>query len=691
MSPRASRLAALVAALGFGGTAVGTGCGSGSGGPAGGPDAAVADGQAADARFDQAAPEEDAATDAISRADAPPDALPDVLTAPSCDAGIANDAGSVLCPGGVTYVSTTGDDAWDGCSPCFPKKTIAAAIGQVATAVKTPADGGAGTPVTEIHVCKGSYAESGLTLSVPVSLLGGYDCTYWTRTATYGYPTFDGTNATTVTNANAAAQSATFIVSAAKAAIGHGVTIDGFTFQGLPGTPQASYAVSVTDGAAPLLSNDQIDGAVGAMVTLAAAPATAGLAVAGASPEVKACSLTGGAGQSSGTDGSAGVLIQGASAPYVHGNTIAGGSGTPASDGLLVSGATLPLTSATGSAIEGNTVSAGTSATNAYGIRTTGGSANVDVVGNVVTATGAESGTIAGIDLESLVTSVVAQNRVAVGTLGASTGFTYGVLGDNGASTIEDNMIWAAPTANFSAGVEIRTQSPVIVSNTIYGGSNGSANEAVGAQLRIVSSTPPQGNDATVVDNLLIGGGSTVATAAIGTNACQTWMEATNGQIPVIAFLENNVMMNDAIGLLAYDQLVPEGIAFLECGSTATSATPEQAESFVRANAASSASANLTVATTCADAGDPQCVYLAGCDGTTANTPTCLANLFGAWSAKDAGSTALLTTGWRLVAGGPCAVSKGGLSSLGLPYDLFGQPRTPPVSIGADEFDGKCN
>jgi hypothetical protein len=614
------------------------------------------------------------------------DASADATPVPSCDAGIANDAGAVLCPSGVVYVSAAGDDSVDGCSPCAPKKTIVAALAQVASALAKAPDGGAGAPVTEIHVCKGSYSESGLALTVPASILGGYDCATWTRTVTYGYPTFDGTNATVVTNGNASAQAATLTVTAA---LGSAVHVDGLELQGLPGLTQASYAVSVTHGAALVLSNDQIEGAVGKMLTVSASPATAGVFINGATPEITACSITGGAGQSSGV-GSAGVWIQGQSAPSVHGNTIGGGSGSPASGGLFAENYQMPLTSAQGTAIVGNIISAGDVAAAAYGVRLLAGQAEADVVGNVITATGAQSGTAVGIDVGINASGpiVVSSNRIVVGSQGASPAFVYGVVSESGLErvSIVNNMIWASVTSAFSAGVETRTLNPLIAYNTVFGGSNASSNEAVGAQVRVTSQTGAVGPNAVIADNLLIGGGSTANTVAIGTNACQSWLTTPAGAVPAIAVLDNNVLMNDSGGLVAYDSSLQGA-----CTPLSPITTAEQAETFVRGGSGATAGANLRISTTCAEAGDPQCLNLPGCDGTTANTAACLTNLFGAWSAQDSGASTLTSTGWQLVAGVPCQVSKGGASVSGAPgVDLFGQPRTPPVSIGADEFDGQC-
>src|SRR5439155_15957651 len=73
------------------------------------------------------------------------------------------------------YVSSAkGDDANNGCSTA-PKRTITAALAAVKNGNR------------EIHVCRGTYAE---TLEPTGTLRGGYDCKTWRRTSGYGYPTF---------------------------------------------------------------------------------------------------------------------------------------------------------------------------------------------------------------------------------------------------------------------------------------------------------------------------------------------------------------------------------------------------------------------------------------------------------------------------------------------------------------------
>src|SRR5262249_30757361 len=77
-------------------------------------------------------------------------------------------------PGPVVYVSPDGSDENDGCTTATPQRTIASALAFVK---------GAGAAHHEVHVCAGTYAERALAVDYPVSILGGFACNTWTRTA----------------------------------------------------------------------------------------------------------------------------------------------------------------------------------------------------------------------------------------------------------------------------------------------------------------------------------------------------------------------------------------------------------------------------------------------------------------------------------------------------------------------------
>jgi hypothetical protein len=293
-----------------------------------------------------------AAGDATTGADAPNGDAPSVSSDAVADAS-ATDAPP--CSGPTIYVSTKGNDSSPGCDPSNPKATIANAI----TASSSPDAG-----ITTIEVCAGTYPANGLTLDTGASLMGGYSCSTWARTATYGYPSFDATNETVLEVTTSNVSGATLTIT------GSSGTVDGFTIQGqLTGSISATAAaIRVTGLGTPTISNDHLLGGATtyAITTPDPTPASAGLVVDdGASPIVTMDTIEGGSGTTpagSGT-GSAGVYTTGANgAVTITGCTIRGGSGRTTgtsgsgSQGLLLNGSTGGIAyTIVSSAIQGGT------------------------------------------------------------------------------------------------------------------------------------------------------------------------------------------------------------------------------------------------------------------------------------------------------------------------------------------------
>ncbi len=306
----------------------------------------------ADSSFEVAPPAEDATTDVGTVADGALDAVVDVTVADAadtsdagapeafvdatrdagcetaCGSGTSCVAGACVpgCAGKIVYVSgATGDDARDGCTPKAAKKTITSALAFVETSALVG---------HEVHVCKGTYAEN-LVLKVPASLLGGYDCATWARVDGYGAPKFDPVNETTLTGA--AAPLAVEVLRIVSARITKAILVDGFTIRGNTSTPLRSVGVLVDEQAAPVLSNDKIDGGGGinstAFVPSGEGASSVGVAVRGdAYPEIVDDVITGGSGVSSSAtipgNGSLGIEIAGtARGAHIHRNKISGGSG----------------------------------------------------------------------------------------------------------------------------------------------------------------------------------------------------------------------------------------------------------------------------------------------------------------------------------------------------------------------------
>jgi hypothetical protein len=260
----------------------------------------------------------------------------------SGQAGNGGQGGAPVCLSGndpkVIYVSGKGDDANPGNDPANPKKTITSAV----DAVKTQK-----LQDITVKVCRGTYAESNLMLDVPVSLRGGYDCCTWTRTGTFGYPTFDGV-AETIIASSGAQDAPTLTISGLL--LNSTVVVDGLTLQGpeaadLPGGGGA-VGLRVTDKASPLVQDCQIDGGQTVATT---GPGSIGVLVDTlARPEITHTSLTGGSGFASGTEqtGSIGLWVQqSAGVASIHDNTIDGGNGNgPHGSVGFLSQATTPAT-----------------------------------------------------------------------------------------------------------------------------------------------------------------------------------------------------------------------------------------------------------------------------------------------------------------------------------------------------------
>jgi hypothetical protein len=201
--------------------------------------------------------------------------------------------------GPVVYVSaTTGNDATnDGLSPSRPKKTIVAGLSAAKAAHSI-----------EVHVCRGTYNEYGLNLNAALSLKGAYDCTTWTRTAAYGYPSFDRVNETVIESGNSSMPAALLV----SGTVPSSVVVDGFTIRGgSAGTGDPTIGIAVQDGASPVLSNNDIHGGAGTQ--------------------------SADAGTDAGTVayGSVGVLLTGTGTPNVHDDAISGGSSPSSSIGIL--------------------------------------------------------------------------------------------------------------------------------------------------------------------------------------------------------------------------------------------------------------------------------------------------------------------------------------------------------------------
>jgi hypothetical protein len=399
-------------------------------------------------------------TDAASptRDAAPDDSAADAMTAdaactPGVDGGLDSCGG---CSGGILYVATTGADTNDGCSSAAPKATLQAAADQVASSDLSQ----------RIEVCKGTYTASTTVVTKSVQMYGGYDCSSWTRTATYGAPSFDGVNETILaasSDGSGDGAAITFNTSSVTRA----AVLDGFTVQGAPygSIIGDSYAVLDTTGASPTLTNDKIIGSSGNVAR------TVGVeVVAAGGPEIAFDRIEGGGGQRS-----IAVSLEEAASAFVHDDTLAGGSGTvQGSYGLFVlqSGPLTGANSISNNVIDGGTGGGATSKSSSFGVYLSGSDA--DFLGNTV-STGSPTCTIATCAGHAVFVTTAAANHVlfqANRLYSSPTAFPNVVLGGSGTGDLRifDNLIDQTGGSAGSIAVELASGSgSVFADNTVFG------------------------------------------------------------------------------------------------------------------------------------------------------------------------------------------------------------------------------
>jgi hypothetical protein len=566
------------------------------------------------------------------------------------------DSSDGLAPGHIVYVSTAGSDSNDGTNPSAPKKTIAQAL-QRAQSI---------SPV-EVHVCAGVYSESGLTLAQSIPLLGGYNCTTWMRTMTYGYPTFDKANVSTIDNASPGVQAATLVIADGVTSTGK---VDGFTITGASSFAGTTFGVQTMGSAAPLLSNDSISGGGG--TGTGSTPGSVGVVITSGSPEVADCIVAGGSG--SGSVGSAGISISTPGMPNVHESIVTGGSGTTtlsanglASIGISVGSSVTGATALRSLAVFGTDPGV-TVAGSSVGMLVSGTGVSVDVQSCYIDG-GSGSGTStvsAGVEIDTSSGSVsLFGDRIEGGARSGPTSSTLGVLVvTSGALDVEDCEIHAGTLTGpstggteLTAGVQVgAATSPTFIDDTIYSGA------FTGVGISVASGV----TGVVVQDVLFAGGNPHTDSVAVGASSC-------SGQL---AKLDHSAFVN-----LDY---------VYGCGNLNTLTS-----SFVVIG-------TLAGVSTTGDFLIPSPVGCdAGCisDGQCPGAPgTCLPTIFGpSWTGDD-GVTGLLQgaptgtdagamfEGWTLPADTFCALAHGGTPVSGITTDLFGQTRsTTAPTIGAFE------
>jgi hypothetical protein len=607
--------------------------GGGDGGSDGGTDAPVIEGSGGDdgTQPHDGGPQE-GATDGPPPADAPHEAP----------------------PGSIVYVSaTSGNDANDGTDPTKPKKTIAAGLTRAQSITTSP----------EVHVCKGVYTESGLSLTATISLLGSYDCSSWQRTATYGFPKFDGVNQTTIQNGDPTAQAATLLV---NGAIGPAALVDGFTIEGAATVATATGGVEVAGSASPILQHDVITGGSG--VASAGKQGSIGYAVIGGSPEIRLCLVSGGTGK--GTVGSTGIALGSPGTPYVHDLIVTGGNGSAvnlvtdtASIGIFVANSMSQASAIKNVAVLGSDDGA-TGGTTA-GIAIEGSGLGVDVLSSEIHGgDGAGGGTSSiGVYVTDPGGTVnVIGDRIYGGARGGG-GASFGVFVTGaGVVSVENSDIHAGKTLAASVGVSIAgANSAAIVDDTIYTGGGGGSAIAI----------DPSQKGVVVTDDLLIGANAATG-AAVNLGTCGT----------------------NQLTTLDYTAFVNFGTLY-QCGATVAATVSGIATALPGATTAG----NIEIGSggACATA-SPACVPDTSCPGAPA---TCVPSVLGAsWTATDDGVTGLFNgaptagsdaaspyAGWTLTSPSWCALVQGGTPYTGISQDGFGQARpASQPTIGAYQY-----
>jgi hypothetical protein len=551
------------------------------------------------------------------------------------------------CPERTLYVSPAGDDLNYGCSKDAPKKTLGNAL---STARENHIEG------HTIQVCEGTYSERGLSLDLPISLRGGYDCS------------FAGTGKKTILdNADVATSGATLNVRGAE--VTSSVLVDGFTIRG-GGGDRGGGAVLVSTGAAAVLSNNEISG--GDSTDAGDSIGSYGIYVqAGASPEITKNTIDGGSGTAKGSFGSIGIAVaRDAGKPHIHDNRIRGGSGTStlgiASTGIYLSGKE-PVV------VENNTIAAGGG--HVLGAAGTGG------IGVFVLEAGAatlrknniDAGTancvgpcaVHGVSISKTADVQLQANRIYGGDASAAEASTWGVLAADSAGTVlTNNMVHGGGKANVvksATAVELRTTSGAHVwGNTLYGSSGAAGGQGIALGItRGATGTVVQGNLATGLRSGDLG---------LLVFACPTGSSVQSFQ--------NNVFLN--YGTSVASTVTTTTVA---CDTTSPVASVSALESFLGAGA----SQNARIAANCAGDGQSACRTPAACSSESA---ACLESVFSAWSTAESGYPELMSSGWRLRNTAPCFIARGGRDlQASLSDDAFGTRRAMPVSAGAEELE----
>lgn len=567
------------------------------------------------------------------------------------DAGAAGDAAPNApgCPEKIVYVAPApaGSDTNVGCDRGAPKASIGGALAYLKTLQIVD---------HEIRVCRGTYTEPGLVLDHPASIRGGYECSTFTRVAGFGFAGIDPTTGRALgfdkTNETVLDPGGTFVTLAIKGkAVTRDQRVEGMTVRGA--TTGGGFAILVSEGASPLITDDVIVGGGGGMnIGVGNLIGSIGVRVKDdAGAEITRSRINGGAGvpTTNPSIGSIGVDLKTSGLVSVHDNEIDGGSGMGSAWNAIGVHVDAPTTLTGANALLHNAIFF--NGPNSNGVNAISPNA-VEIVEssilggsfscvNVCAAYGVVAG---GAGARVLRNRIRGATNTATSIVAASNCFGIVAAGTSTGTWVDSNLVDAtASDSCTSAGIfgDPLSTDVRLTNNTVFG--RGASVVGIGSF----------GANATIANNLIAG-----FTYGLSTGACTS--AVATGSLP------KAVTNNAFVGTPALARVSPPGSCDAAANDLTTLASTEAA-------LGAGATNNVALLPAC-DAGEPagRC---------RACTGECTGNVLPA-----AGLPELLAAGWPLPDTAWCKITNGGLD-LGPAVDAAGTSRTLPFSIGAREKD----
>lgn len=565
------------------------------------------------------------------------------------------------CPDHTIFVSADGSDNASGCTTKTPKRTIGAAMAFLKTV---------SAQKHEVHVCRGTYAEA-VVLDYPTSILGGYECSTWQRSPSYGGPTFDGINESVVTGSTSA--------SPLTVATVQNVKVDGLTLRAQDTTTMRVPAVTAHRGARATLSNSKVSGSAGSVMS---SPASVGVMIEdGAFLDIAGSNVRGGNATNTtpGGYGSAGIFISSTGGGVSAVDTQVTGGGGVVSGGTGSVGV-LALGGSAASSFERCSIDGGTGKTGvgsaSYGIGLFGDSADVTIKSSTVNGGNGiceASCSTTGVAVSTKGKITLLANRIHGGEAKSAgldpISFAGVRLSDYASADVQNNFVFAGNTKKAFAATptafELRGGGTALVAqNSLAVGPS-----ATGKGTVVRAST----KSGTFANNLLLAAGDAPG-VPLDLDACQgrTYVFQSNRLVGFPSALPALMDLSRTTGTT--------------CSAGTASTTVDGVETDMKAVfGADNVRDNARIAESCGT--DTKCIAAAQCT----EADPCMAAIFTAWDPGTAGG--LFANGWKLAPSGlACALSKGGTSAVtGLAtLDAFGTMRMAPRAIGAHESEASC-